>query len=222
MRGNLIVKMKKGDHPYSGIIGYDDDVIPALNRAILSGHDILIIGQIGQAKTKIAESIAKNLLSSIPVVRGTITNDIPTSIPEEQLIALLNDSEVIRASPEFSVSRECEDIIRNNKLDTKLDWIDGIDRYRYILATPDISVKDLVGQIDAIKIAKKGVELYNIESYSPGQLLQARHGIMCIDELPALDPRKQVALLSVLQEGKFTTGSYPVVFKTRYKNYRNC
>jgi magnesium chelatase subunit I len=153
------------------------------------------------------------LLSSIPVVRGTITNDIPTSIPEKQLIALLNDSEVIRASPEFSVSRECEDIIRNNKLDTKLDWIDGIDRYRYILATPDISVKDLVGQIDAIKIAKKGVELYNIESYSPGQLLQARHGIMCIDELPALDPRKQVALLSVLQEGKFTTGSYPVVFK---------
>jgi len=213
MRGNLIVKMKKGDNPYSGIIGYDDDVIPALNRAVLSGHDMLIIGQVGQAKTKIAESIAKNLLSSIPVVRGTITNDVPTSIPEEQLIALLNDSEVIRATPEFSVSKECEDIIRNNKLETRLDWIDGVNRYRYILATPDISVKDLVGQIDAIKIAKKGVELYNIESYSPGQLLQARHGIMCIDELPALDPRKQVALLSVLQEGKFTTGSYPVVFK---------
>jgi magnesium chelatase subunit I len=213
LRGNLIVKMKKGDNPYSGIIGYDDDVIPALNRAVLSGHDMLIIGQVGQAKTKIAESIAKNLLSSIPVVRGTNTNDVPTSIPEDQLIALLNDSEVIRASPEFSVSKECEDIIRNNKLETRLDWIDGVDRYRYILATPDISVKDLVGQIDAIKIAKKGVELYNIESYSPGQLLQARHGIMCIDELPALDPRKQVALLSVLQEGKFTTGSYPVVFK---------
>jgi magnesium chelatase subunit I len=213
MRGNLIVKMKKGDHPYSGIIGYDDDVIPSLNRAILSGHDMLIIGQIGQAKTKIAESIAKNLLSSIPVVRGSITNDVPTSIPEEQLIALLNDSEVIRPSPEFCVSKECEDTIRNNKLNTKLDWIDGLERYRYILATPDISVKDLVGQIDAIKIARKGVELYNIESYSPGQLLQAGHGIICIDELPVLDPRKQVALLSVLQEGKFTTGSYPVVFK---------
>src|SRR6187200_1339326 len=213
MRGNLIVKMKKGDNPYSGIIGYDDDVIPALNRAVLSGHDLLIIGQVGQAKTKIAESIAKNLLSSIPVVRGTITNDVPTSIPEEQLIALLNDSEVIRASPEFSVSKECEDIIRNNKLETRLDWIDGVNRYRYILATPDISVKDLVGQIDAIKIAKKGVEIYNIESYSPGQLLLARHGVFCIDELPVLDPRKQVALLSVLQEGIYTTGSYPVIFK---------
>jgi magnesium chelatase subunit I len=217
IRGNLIAKMKKGEHPYRGIIGYEDDVIPAMNRAILSGHDILFVGQIGQAKTRVAESIATNLLSLIPVVRGTMTNDIPSSIPEEQLIDLLNGSEVFRPSPEFAVSKECEDIISNNKMDTKIDWISGTHRYRYILATPDISVKDLVGQIDAIKIAKKGVELYSIESYSPGQLLQARHGILCIDELPVLDPRKQVALLSVLQEGKFTTGAYPVVFKPDVK-----
>jgi magnesium chelatase subunit I len=213
MRGNLITRLRKGEHPYSGIIGYEEDVIPAVNRSILSGHDMLFVGQIGQAKTKIAESIAKNLLSPIPVVRGTITNDIPTSIPEAQLIALLSDSEIARSSPEFNVSKECENIISNNKLDTKIDWIEGSDRFRYVLATPDISVKDLVGQIDAIKIAKKGVELYDIESYSPGQLLQARHGILCIDELPVLDPRKQVALLSVLQEGKFTTGSYTVIFR---------
>lgn len=213
MRGNLITRLRKGEHPYSGIIGYEEDVIPAVNRSILSGHDMLFVGQIGQAKTKIAESIAKNLLSPIPVVRGTITNDIPTSIPEAHLIALLSDSEIARSSPEFNVSKECENIISNNKLDTKIDWIEGSDRFRYVLATPDISVKDLVGQIDAIKIAKKGVELYDIESYSPGQLLQARHGILCIDELPVLDPRKQVALLSVLQEGKFTTGSYTVIFR---------
>jgi magnesium chelatase subunit I len=213
MRGNLIIRLRKGEHPYSGIIGYEEDVIPAVNRSILSGHDMLFVGQIGQAKTKIAESIAKNLLSPIPVVRGTITNDIPTSIPEAQLIALLSDSEIARPSPQFNVSKECENIISNNKLDTKIDWIEGSDRFRYVLATPDISVKDLVGQIDAIKIAKKGVELYDIESYSPGQLLQARHGILCIDELPVLDPRKQVALLSVLQEGKFTTGSYTVIFR---------
>jgi magnesium chelatase subunit I len=213
MRGNLITRLRKGEQPYPGIIGYEEDVIPAVNRSILSGHDMLFVGQIGQAKTKISESVAKNLLSPIPVVRGTITNDIPTSIPEGQLISLLSDSEIARSSPEFNVSKECENIISNNKLDTKIDWIDGNDRYRYVLATPDISVKDLVGQIDAIKIAKKGVELYDIESYSPGQLLQARHGILCIDELPVLDPRKQVALLSVLQEGKFTTGSYTVIFR---------
>jgi magnesium chelatase subunit I len=217
MRGNLIIRLKKEEHPYSGIIGYEDDVIPSVNRSILSGHDMLFVGQIGQAKTKIAESVSKNLLSPIPTIRGTITNDIPTTIPEGQLISLLTESEIARSSPEFNVSKECEDIIRNNKLDTKIDWIDGADRYRYVLATPDISVKDLVGQIDAIKIAKKGVELYDIASYSPGQLLQARHGILCIDELPVLDPRKQVALLSVLQEGKFTTGSYPVIFKPDVK-----
>jgi magnesium chelatase subunit I len=213
MRTNLIMKMKNNEYPYKGIIGYDEDVIPAVNRAILSGHDILFVGQIGQAKTKIAESIAKNLLSMIPVVKGGITNDIPISIPEEQLLNLLTDSEVSHSYPEFIISKESEDNISNNKLDTKIDWVKGEDRYRYILATPDISVKDLVGQIDAIKIAKGGLQLYDIESYSPGQLLQARHGILCIDELPVLDPRKQVALLSVLQEGKFTTGSYPVIFK---------
>ena len=213
MRTNLIVKLKKGEHPFPGIIGYDDDVVPAINRAILSDHDMLLVGQIGQAKTKIAEAIAQNLLSPIPIVRGTITSDIPTSIPEDELIALLTDTEVSRKKPEFMVSPECEDIIRANKLETKVDWVSGADRYKYILSTPDISVKDLVGQIDAIKIAKKGIELYNIESYSAGQLLQARHGILCIDELPVLDPRKQVSLLSVLQEGKFTTGAYPIVFK---------
>jgi magnesium chelatase subunit I len=217
MRGNLVAKLKKGEHPYPGIIGYDDDVVPAVNRAILSGHDLLLVGQIGQAKTKIAEAIAKNLLSPIPVVRGTVTNDIPTSIPEDQLAALLSDSEIVRTQPEFTVSPECEVIIKTNKLETKIDWVSGADRYKYILSTPDISVKDLVGQIDAIKIAKKGVELYNMESYSAGQLLQARHGILCIDELPVLDPRKQVSLLSVLQEGKFTTGAYPAVFKPDVK-----
>jgi magnesium chelatase subunit I len=217
MRGILVAKLKKGEHPYPGIIGYDDDVIPAVNRAILSGHDLLLVGQIGQAKTKIAEAIAKNLLSPIPVVRGTVTNDIPTSIPEDQLTALLSDSELVRTQPEFTVSPECEEIIKAHKLETKIDWVSGADRFKYVLSTPDISVKDLVGQIDAIKIAKKGVELYNMESYSAGQLLQARHGILCIDELPVLDPRKQVSLLSVLQEGKFTTGAYPAVFKPDVK-----
>lgn len=217
MRGNLISKLKEGAQPYPGIIGYNEDVIPAINRAILSGHDILLVGQIGQAKTKIAEAIAKNLLSPIPIVRGTVTNDIPTTMPEHQMIALLTDSEIVRTRPEFAVSPECEDIIRGNKLETKIDWVTGEDRYKYILSTPDISVKDLVGQIDAIKIAKKGIELYSMESYSAGQLLQARHGILCIDELPVLDPRKQVALLSVLQEGKFTTGAYPAVFRPDVK-----
>ena len=217
LRGNLIIKMKSGMEAYKGIIGYNERVIPSVNRAILSGHEILFVGHIGQAKTKLAESIANHLLSPIPVVRGSLTNDIPTSLPRQQMISLLSDGYPERAYPEFVVSPECEQAIRDNKLETRIHWKEGKERYRYILATPDISVKDLMGQIDAIKIAKKGVELYSIDSYSPGQLLQARHGVLCIDELPVLDPRKQVALLSVLQEGKFTTGSYPVIFKPNIK-----
>ncbi len=176
-----------------------------------------LVGQIGQAKTKLSEAISKNLLSPIPNIRDSLTNDIPTTIRAEEMISLLEDKGIVHYSPRFTISKETEDNIRNNGLDTKIEWISGSERYRYILATPDISVKDLVGQIDAIKIAKKGVEIYNIESYSPGQLLQARHGILCIDELPVLDPRKQVSLLSVLQEGKFTTGSYPVYFEPDLK-----
>lgn len=217
IRGNLISRIKKGENPYKGIIGYDDDVIPSINRGILAGHDLLLVGQIGQAKTKLAESISKNLLSPIPIIIESLTNDIPTTISAEEMIFLLEDKEIVHYSPRFTISKETEDSIRNNGLDTKIEWISGSERYRYLLATPDISVKDLVGQIDAIKIAKKGVEIYNIESYSPGQLLQARHGILCIDELPVLDPRKQVSLLSVLQEGKFTTGSYPVYFEPDLK-----
>jgi magnesium chelatase subunit I len=217
IRGNLIRFIKKGENPYKGIIGYDDDIIPSINRGILAGHDLLLVGQIGQAKTKLSEAISKNLLSPIPIIRESLTNDIPTTIRAEEMISLLEDKEIVHYSPRFTISKETEDNIRNNGLDTKIEWISGSERYRYILATPDISVKDLVGQIDAIKIAKKGVEIYNIESYSPGQLLQARHGILCIDELPVLDPRKQVSLLSVLQEGKFTTGSYPVYFEPDLK-----
>lgn len=213
MRRNLIARLKNGITPFPGIIGYDLDVVPSLIRAILAGHDILLIGEIGQAKTRIAESVAKHLLSPIPVVDGSLMHDIPTCISEDHLVAMLCDEEIMKTTPDFTVSSECEKTIRNNKMDTSIKWVDGIHRYRYFLATPDVSVKDLVGQIDAMRIAKKGIEIYDIESYTPGYLLQANHGMMCIDELPVLDPRKQVALLSVLQEGKFTTGSYPVTFR---------
>ncbi len=215
LKGNLIAKRKRNEDPYLGIIGYEEDVIPATDRAILARHDIIYIGMIGQAKTRLAETIAKNLLSFIPAIKGCVIHDIPTSLPEQQMASMLAGEDIIHISPEFHICNECEQKIRDDKLDTEIEWAAGIDRYRYVLATPDISVKDLVGQIDAIKIAKKGVEIYSIESYSPGQLLQSRHGILCIDELPVLDPRKQVALLSVLQEGKFTTGAYPVIFKPK-------
>jgi magnesium chelatase subunit I len=215
LRRNLIFLMQTNSNRYPGIIGFDNDVIPSLDRAILSGHDVFLIGQIGQAKTKLVEIIAETLLSPIPVIENSITNDCPMDLPKEELIALLEEKENHSKSTRFYISPESSEKIRENKLDTPLVWVDGKSRYKYVLATPDISVKDLVGFIDAVKIAKKGIEMYKIESYSPGQLMQAKHGIFCIDELPVLDPRKQVALLSVLQEGRFTTGPYPVIFEPK-------
>jgi magnesium chelatase subunit I len=215
LRRNLISKIKSKDVTYPGIIGFDDDVIPALDRAILSCHDMILVGQIGQAKTRIAQTIADTLLSPMPLIRGSITNDCPMDLPPSDLISLLEDKENYMSIPKFYVDGDSIEKIRNNKLDTPIEWVDGRHRFKYVLATPDISVKDLVGQIDAIKITKKGTEMYEIESYSPGQLMQAKHGLFCIDELPVLDTRKQVALLSVLQEGRFTTGSYPVIFEPK-------
>ena len=215
LRQNLISKMQRDEVKYPEIIGFEEDVIPSLDRAILACHDIMLVGQIGQAKTKIAQTIAKHLLSPMPIIKGSITNDSPMDLPQNEMITLLEDQDDNMASPKFYIDSNSMDKIRNNKLDTKIEWLDGERRFKYVLATPDISVKDLVGQIDAVKITKKGVEMYQIESYSPGQLMQAKHGLFCIDELPVLDTRKQVALLSVLQEGRFTTGSYPVIFEPK-------
>lgn len=215
LRRNLISKIKTNSIKYPGIIGFDSDVIPSLDRAILSCHDVILVGQIGQAKTRIAQIIAENLLSPMPVIRGSITNDCPMDLPSHELLRLLQDGENTMSSPRFYVDSNSMEKIRNNKLETPIEWLWGKDRFKYVLATPDISVKDLVGQIDAIKITKKGTEMYEIESYSPGQLMQAKHGLFCIDELPVLDTRKQVSLLSVLQEGRFTTGAYPVIFEPK-------
>jgi magnesium chelatase subunit I len=215
LRRNLISKIRANGPKYPGIIGFEDDVIPALDRAILSCHDVILVGQIGQAKTRIAQTVADNLLSPMPVIRDSITNDCPLDLPAEELIHLLQDKENLVLYPRFYVDADSMEKIRNNGLDTTIEWKEGKDRFKYVLSTPDISVKDLVGQIDAIKITRKGTEMYEIESYSPGQLMQAKHGLFCIDELPVLDTRKQVALLSVLQEGRFTTGVYPVIFEPK-------
>ena len=156
LRRNLVAMMKSGEKKYPQIIGYDDTVIPALDRAILSRHDIFLIGQIGQAKTKLVEIIAKNLLSPMPIIEGSITNDCPMDLPAQDLILLLEGQENT-TSPKFHISPESSQKILDNTLDTKIVWVDGHRRFRYVLETPDISVKDLVGYIDAIKVAKNGV-----------------------------------------------------------------
>ena len=218
VRRNLIAKRRAGENPYPGIIGYDEDVldvIPSLDRALLAGHNIIFVGEVGQAKTRLAETIARELLSPTPAIAGCIIHDNPLSLPLEELLMLLEGKHPPHSSLEFHICSDCEERIIEDGLDTPIRWVEGRERYQYVLATPDISVKDLVGYIDAVRMTKKGAEIYSLKSYSPGRLLEARYGILCIDELPVLDPRRQVTLLSVLQEGKFTTGTYPVIFKPK-------
>src|SRR2546428_6692229 len=106
LRQNLISKIRSNKTKYHGIIGFDDDIIPALDRAILSCHDIILVGQIGQAKTRIAQIIAEYLLSPIPIIRGSITNDCPMDLPPEELIFLLQDKENPMSIPKFYVDTD--------------------------------------------------------------------------------------------------------------------
>ena len=215
LRRNLLARRAAGSSPYPGLVGYEDTVQPALDRAILAGHDMLLVGQAGQAKTLLARTIAETLLSPMPVVRGSVTNDCPLDLPRAHLVAALDGGEPPAGLPAFHASPDTLEAIGNGGLETPIEWRTGAERYRYVLATPDLSVKDLVGYVDAVRVARRGTEAYRVEAYSPGQLMQAKHGLLCIDELPVLDPKKQVALLSMLQDGTFTTGAFPVEFAPR-------
>ena len=215
LRRNLAACREAGLDPYPGIVGFGGTVEPAVDRALLAGHDMLLVGQVGQAKTLLARTIAGALLSAMPVVRGSATSDCPLDLPPAELAAALEGREPVSDRPAFHVSPDSLEAIRDGGLETRMEWRPGAARFRYVLATPDLSVKDLVGHVDVARVARRGTETYRVESYSPGQLMQAKHGILCVDELPVLDPKKQVALLSVLQEGMFTTGAFPVAFEPR-------
>ena len=116
LRKNLISKIERDESKYLGIIGFDDDVLPSLDRAILSRHDIFLIGQIGQAKTKIIQTIAENLLSPIPIVQHSITNDCPMDLPQKELVSLLEGTDRQSKNLKFYVSPESAEKISENKL----------------------------------------------------------------------------------------------------------
>ena len=121
LRKNLISKIERGESKYPEIIGYEDDVIPSLDRAILSRHDIFLIGQIGQGKTKLIQTIAENLLSPIPIIQHSITNDCPIDLPKKELVSLLEGKTVHDKNPKFYVDPESAEKIRESKLETPIE-----------------------------------------------------------------------------------------------------
>ena len=179
IRQNLIAKLKKSEPTFSGIIGYEDTVIPDVERALLSKHNILFLGLRGQAKTRMARQMVELLDEYIPSIAGSEINDDPIN----------------------PVSKYAHEEIATHGDDTAIHWIHRSERYGEKLATPDVSVADLIGDIDPIKAANLKLSFADERVLHYGIIPRSNRGIFVINELPDLQARIQVALFNILEEG---------------------
>jgi magnesium chelatase subunit I len=179
IRENLIVKIKAKENPFPGIMGYEDTVIPDTERALLSRHNILFLGLRGQAKTRMARQMIELLDEYIPIVSGSEINDDPLQ----------------------PISRYALDLIAEKGDDTPIDWLHRSKRYGEKLATPDVSVADLIGDIDPIKAANLKLDFADERVLHYGIIPRSNRGIFVINELPDLQARIQVSLFNILEEG---------------------
>ncbi|HNE28830.1 MAG TPA: magnesium chelatase [Saprospiraceae bacterium] len=179
LRSNLMGKIRSNEHIFPGIYGFDDTVLPDVERAILSRHNILLLGLRGQAKTRIARMLVHLLDEYIPVVAGSELNDDPLA----------------------PVSRYAIDLIAEHGDNTPVSWLHREDRYVEKLATPDVSIADLVGDVDPIKAANLRLPYSDERVIHFGLIPRAHRCLFVINELPDLQARIQVSLFNVLQEG---------------------
>lgn len=179
IRENLITKIKAKENAFPGILGYEDSVIPDTERALLSRHNILFLGLRGQAKTRMARQMIELLDEYIPVVAGSEINDDPLQ----------------------PISRYAIDLIAEKGDDTPIDWLHRSSRYGEKLATPDVSVADLIGDIDPIKAANLKLSFADERVLHYGIIPRSNRCIFVINELPDLQARIQVSLFNILEEG---------------------
>lgn len=179
VRKNLISKIKSGEPIFEGILGYENTVFPEVERALLSRHNINFLGLRGQAKTRMARQITSLLDDHIPIVTGSSIQDDPLNPLSKYAIEIIN---------------ELGD-------DTPISWIGREERYAEKLATPDVTVADLIGDTDPIKAANLKLDYSDERVIHFGLVPRANRGIFVINELPDLQPRIQVALFNILQEG---------------------
>ena len=207
LRKNLIELIKSGDKRFPGIIGYDRTVLPQIENAILSRHDFILLGLRGQAKTRILRELPNLLEEYIPIIKGSMLNENPFS-PISSKYAKL--------------AAEAGD-------DLEIDWLHRDERYHEKLATPDVSVADLIGDIDPIKAVREKLDLSDEEVIHWGIVPRTNRGIFAINELPDLQPRIQVSLLNILEENDIQIRGFPIrvpldmllVFTANPEDYTN-
>jgi magnesium chelatase subunit I len=207
LRDNLIGHIKKGTTVFEGILGYEDTVIPDLERAILSRHNINLLGLRGQAKTRIARQMTALLDEWIPVVKGSELNDDPLA----------------------PITRYAKDLIADKGDETPIEWLHRNERYAEKLATPDVSVADLIGDVDPIKAANLKLSYADDRVIHFGIIPRSNRCIFVINELPDLQARIQVALFNILQEGDIQIRGFKVripldvefVFTANPEDYTN-
>ena len=207
LRDNLITKLKNKEVVFKGVIGYENTVVPQLQRAILSKHNINLLGLRGQAKTRLARLMVDLLDEYIPVVAGSEINDDPLK----------------------PISRYAQDLIKEKGDNTPIEWMHRSERFSEKLATPDVTIADLIGDVDPIKAANLKLSYADDRVIHFGMIPRANRCLFVINELPDLQARIQVALFNILQEGDLQIRGYKMrlpldiqfVFTANPEDYTN-
>ena len=188
LRQNLICKLQRGDDLFPGVVGYEETVIPQIVNAVLSKHNFILLGLRGQAKTKIIRMLTALLDEHLPYIAGC----------------------EIRDNPYHPICRRCRDLVEEQGDSTPIAWLERDERYVEKLATPDVTIADMIGDIDPIKAARSGHDLSNELTVHYGLMPRANRGIFAINELPDLAGKIQVGLFNIMQEGDVQIKGYPV------------
>ena len=188
MRENLIRRLQARETIFPGIIGYEDSVVPQIVNAVLSRQNFILLGLRGQAKSRILRALTALLDEHMPTIAGC----------------------EIRDNPYLPLCRRCRDLVVEQGDATRLGWISREERYVEKLATPDVTVADLIGDLDPIKAARGGHDLASEMTMHYGLLPRANRGIFAVNELPDLAGKIQVALFNIMQEGDVQIKGYPV------------
>ena len=188
MRANLIGRLERGEPLFEGIVGFEDSVIPQVVNAILSKHNLILLGLRGQAKSRILRALTGLLDEEIPVVAGCEINDNPFA----------------------PLCRFCRSRLKQQGDETPIAFLSRSDRYVEKLATPDVTIADMIGDIDPIRAARSGLNLSDELTIHYGLLPRSNRGIFAINELPDLAGKIQVGLFNILQEGDIQIKGYPI------------